>query len=98
MSLTQLPYDLEENILEYLPYDDVVSYCKTNTRSGDVCDTFFKRRAQLENIPLKLLPESNITDKYIQLFNDRLCLRENKHRMSGCFKNAIDKDDLREIK
>lgn len=98
MSLTQLPYELEENILEYLPYDDVSNYCLTNRRAGDVCDTFFKRRAQLENIPLYLLPENNVADKYMQLLKDKSCLQENKLRMSDCFKNAIDNNNFGEIK
>lgn len=97
MNLTQLPYELEENILEYLPYNDVINYCQTNTRSRDVCDTFFKRRAQLENIPLYLLPKDNVVNKYMQLYQDKFCI-ENNETIFGCFKLSIDNDNLNELR
>lgn len=74
MNLTQLPYELEENILEYLFYEYIASYCQTNTRATYVCDTFFKRKALSDNIPLELFPENNVADRYIQLFEDKSCL------------------------
>lgn len=96
MSLTQLPYEVEETILQYLPYTDVINYFKSNTRDTNVRDNFFKRRAKLDNIPLDLLPESNVAARYIQLFEHRLCLETNK--LSTCLMEPIDNNDIEEIK
>lgn len=61
MDLSKFPYELQEAILLKLPYTDIVSYCGVNSYTNQICNdlTFWKRKAQLDNLPPQLLTEDN---------------------------------------
>lgn len=111
-TLIDLPEEIQEKIFIYLglyktesiPYGrlpryHVINYSMTNKKIMHMCDNFFRRKAQLKNIPLELLPESNIVKEYIKLNKDIVCANES-HELSPicCFLRAIIKGDLHRVK
>lgn len=97
MNLTLLPYELEENIIEYLQYAEVANYCLINKRAIDICDTFFKRRRLIDNIPIHLLPTKNLTKRYIQLYDNMKIILDNTS-VRECVRNVIINNDINQIK
>lgn len=96
----ELPYEIQENIIKDLSYYDIVNYGKTNTKAMEVCDGFFRRKAKIENIPIELLPASNVASRYLQLYDDRESLYKIKYKsdLKRCFERLILEDDIEEIK
>lgn len=78
-----LPCEIQEKIIGYLNYDDLVNYSNLNKTSIYVCDHFLIRKCKLDNIPTEFLPKANITKRYIQLYNDRLWFDKNKSEYSS---------------
>lgn len=100
MNLTELPYEIEENIIKYLSYHNIFNYAMINRRAMGVSDVFFTRRAKIEDIPIELLPANNIAIRYLQLYYDREWLFKIKYSddLKNCFKRVILEDDIEEIK
>lgn len=106
VGLISLPNELQEKIIEYLIqfnkkllYRDVVSYSMTNKTIMDVCDNFFRRRAQLENIPLELFTERNCLNIYHELEDDLHYVRKFDFVWQNtCVQRAILRGDLERVK
>lgn len=112
-TLTKLPYEVEEIIMEYLTskennnpkgtkincrnYNYLIGYSQINKRAAENCDIFFRRRARIDKLPLELLPKKYVTNRYIKLYNDKCCIN-NTNETNACIKKVIDNNDIEEVK
>lgn len=71
-----LPYEIQEKIITYLDYDDLVNYSTMNKDSIYICDRFLIMKSKIDDIPIELLPKKNITKKYVQFYRDRVWFNE----------------------
>lgn len=99
--LISLPNELQEKIIEYLTFfdkDTLANYSTCNKIIMNICDNFFRRKAQLENIPPQLLPKHNIMRLYIELRSDINCIRESHElKEECCLIRAIRRDDISRV-
>lgn len=99
MALNMLPYEILEKILDSLSYKQIANYCQTNKKSSQICDIYFTMRIIHDDIPSQLLPQNNLTYRYIQLYHDKNFLINNLHldRVKSCFDRSITNDNIEEV-
>lgn len=112
ITLTELPYEIQEKILGYLitgaedseillgkiKYSEVANYAKTNKKAMYICDNFLKMRAKKDNIPIKLLQNQNLSNRYINLYEYSIDLKKNELPSDEIIKKAIKEKDIDVIK
>lgn len=64
--ITQLPYEIQEIIMDHLSDRDLLNISHINKQFLDISDRYIRWKAKIHNIPLALLPNVNLANTFIQ--------------------------------